>query len=193
MAIHGLVLPFPRVRSGRSTRLAAPVAKRALLVATVALGVALAPVTVGPRFLPYRALPVLTGSMEPAIAAGSVAFVLPVRADAVAAGDVITFTHPLRPTEYVTHRVVAVEDGPAGRSFITRGDANELADAWRVTGSGEGWRVALAVPALGTFAIVLAGARGLLLGGAMLALAALALVEIWRPRPRSVRPVPRTA
>lgn len=184
MAIQGIALPFPHVRVARPPRRAARLAARAAVAAAVALGAALAAVTVGPRVLPYEALPVLTGSMEPALPTGALAVVVRVRGDQVGVGDVITFTHPLRPSAYVTHRVAAIEEGPSGRAFVTRGDANALPDEWRVSGDGQGWRLAFAVPGVGGMLVAFATSafRLLLLAAAMVALAVLALVEIWRPR-----------
>lgn len=195
MAIQGIVLTFPRVRTARPPRRVLRVATRALFVVAVALGAGLAAVTVGPRILPYQALPVLTGSMEPAIPTGSLAVVVPVRGADVAVGDVITFTHPLRPSAYVTHRVAAIDEGPSGRVFVTQGDANALPDEWRVSGDGDGWRLAFALPWLGGMLVAFATSalRVLLLAVPMVALAALALVEIWRPRPREVHPAARAA
>ena len=139
---------------------------------------------VGPRFLPYQALPVLTGSMEPAIPTGSLAFVVPVRANEIAVGDVITFHHPNSADTYVTHRVTRVEGAGAARTFVTKGDANALEDAWQVKASGTGWRHTFGVPFIGGLIVAFAASpmRTLLFAVPLVALALMALVEIWRPR-----------
>ncbi len=191
-----VVLPFPRAGAVPQT---ASTALRAITkiayVAIAAIGLGLAFVTVGPRYLPYQALPVLTGSMEPEVPTGSLAIVVPVRGEEVAVGDVITFTHPLRPGAYVTHRVVAIEDDPTGRAFVTKGDANALPDEWRVSAQGNGWRLAFAVPQIGAILVGVATSsfRLALSAVPMVLLAALALGDIWRSRPREVAPALRRA
>lgn len=69
---------------------------------------------------------VVSGSMEPTITRGSIVYVQ--EQDSYSPGDVITFYHG---EEIITHRTVArVED-----EYITRGDANEDADDWRISES----------------------------------------------------------
>jgi signal peptidase len=147
-----------------------------LLAATVAL------LTIGPRLLGYQALPVLTGSMAPAIPTGSLVVVTQVAASEVGVGDVITFHHPQRPQEYVTHRVVAVEDSTAGPVLTTKGDANAQPDAWKVVATDRGYRYAFSVPYVGGAILAFASspARPLLYAIPMIVLALLALVRIWR-------------
>lgn len=100
------------------------------LVLVVAVGGAVA-VGVVPAVTSASALTVLSGSMEPTLPVGSVAVVRTQPVDQIRAGDVITFTDrdPDSPaTRVVTHRVVAVEPGPGGLSFRTKGDANNTPD-----------------------------------------------------------------
>lgn len=68
-----------------------------------------------------------TGSMDPAIPAGSVAVVKEVPAAEAQAGDVVTVERPgLLP---VTHRVVDVESSGDGLTVLRlKGDANEVED-----------------------------------------------------------------
>lgn len=196
MAIHGLAISRPRVAATPSAAHAAlRLATRGLFATLVALAAVLALVTVGPRVLPYQALPVLTGSMEPAIPTGALAVIVPVRGEEVAVGDVITFNHPLRAEAYLTHRVVDIAEGSSGRTFGTKGDANALPDEWRVSGSSGGWRLAFAIPSVGAvlLAVWSSEVRLTLFVCSLFALAALALLEIWRPRQRKVRPAVRTA
>lgn len=154
---------------------------------SVVLAVAAALVVVlliGPVLFPYKVLTVLSGSMEPTIHVGSVVVLQQVDASQIQAGEIITFARPDRPSELVTHRVVAVDSGPQGRLFVTRGDANGSNDPWRVDGAGGGLRYLFNIPLLGylmgglrsplghlLFVIVPAAALGLLL-----------LVEMWWPR-----------
>jgi signal peptidase len=69
---------------------------------------------------------VKSGSMEPAIATGSVVVVRP--ADSYAAGDVITFGRDTRDEIPTTHRVIEVQGSGQNTVFITQGDANEERD-----------------------------------------------------------------
>lgn len=151
------------------------------ICATLAVGVL--SLTIGPRFLPYQTYTVLSGSMEPNLPIGAVIFAVPSRADDLNAGDIITIEHPERPGMLVTHRIVAIESGPQGRSFKTKGDANQVPDSWRVPGTGSGFRFAFAIPYVGYILSALQSGPGrvvllilptLLLGGLLLA-------EIWRP------------
>lgn len=189
----GVVIPFPS-RGGR-LRVIGRVASNVVLGIVAALALAVAVVSVGPRFLPYQVLPVLTGSMEPAIPTGSVAVMIPVRAEELAVGDVITFHHPNDPRSYVTHRIAAIEDDAGTRTLVTKGDANALPDAWRVVASGGGWRYAFAIPQVGRALLEFESSalRYLAFALPLLALAAVSLVEIWRPRPRLAQPAARTA
>src|SRR4029077_17425666 len=72
-------------------------------------------VTIGPRFLPYQALIVRSGSMSPTIPTGSIVFYRKIAADSVRVGDVIVFTKPGDASEKVTHRVVKIGTGATGR------------------------------------------------------------------------------
>jgi signal peptidase len=147
------------------------------------LAVGVLALTVGPRFLPYQAYTVLSGSMEPTLPIGSVIIAVPAQADELRTGDVVTIVNPQQHGMLVTHRIVGIKDGPQGRTFTTKGDANSAPDSWVVTAKGSGWRYAFSVPYIGYALSVLQSELGrllllviptLLLGGVM-------LVEIWRP------------
>lgn len=156
-----------------------------IVLAAAALIVAgLVAITIGPRFLPYQALVVRSGSMEPAIPTGSVVFYRHVKADHVKVGQVIVFSKPGEPSERITHRVYKIGTGPTGKYFITKGDANGAPDDWRVPAVGTGWVASFHVPTVG---YVLADmqsttARLLLLLIPAVLLGAITLVEIWRDR-----------
>ena len=155
------------------------------LVLLALLVLALLSLTVGPLVLPYKALTVLSGSMEPTIHVGAVVIDTPVSASDVKVGDIITFQRPDRQNELVTHRVIQIETGPNGqKQWITKGDANNVADAWRIPATGSGYKYDFSVPYIGwalawmqtplgrlLFLIVPAAALGLL-----------TLYELWWPR-----------
>jgi signal peptidase len=140
--------------------------------------------TVGPLLLPYKALTVYSGSMEPTIHTGSVAIDVPVNAQDVKVGDIVTFVRPDNQNELVTHRVIAVETGPSGRQWVTKGDANSVADPWRVPASGSGYKYSFSIPYTGFVLVWLQSPIGRLLFLVIpaAALGLLTLYELWWPR-----------
>ena len=87
-----------------------------------------------PRVAGWEPQVVLSGSMEPALPVGSVAFLDPRDAAQVRVGDILTFRHPDYPGRLVSHRVVSIETGERGElSIRTKGDANDSADPWVVS------------------------------------------------------------
>lgn len=156
----------------------------AILAVALIVVAGLVAITVGPRFLPYQALVVRSGSMEPTIPTGSVVFYRHVNAADVKVGQIIVFSKPGQPDERITHRVYKIGTGPTGKYFITKGDANGAPDDWRVPAVGKGWVARFHVPTLG---YVLADmqsttARLLLLLIPAVLLGVITLVEIWRDR-----------
>ncbi|HEX9989312.1 MAG TPA: signal peptidase I [Chloroflexia bacterium] len=172
----------PKVEVLTSSRLGRLV-MRAVMSTGVALAIGVLALTVGPRFLPYQTYTVLSGSMEPTLPVGSVIVAVPAQGNELNKGDIITVAIPQRQDMLVTHRIVAVETGPQGRVFKTKGDANQEADSWLVPASGGGWRYAFAIPYLGYVLSALQSGLGrmLLLVVPTLLLGGLLLVEIWRP------------
>jgi signal peptidase len=155
-----------------------------ILAGLVVLG--LLAVTVGPRFLPYQALVVRSGSMSPGIPTGSIVFYRKTTAAKVKAGDIIVFAKPGDAQERVTHRVVQVKTGPAGRYFVTKGDANGTPDDWRVPAVGTGWVASFHVARAGYALVYMRStfARLLLLVFPAILLGAITLYEIWQDRAR---------
>jgi len=69
---------------------------------------------------------VTTGSMQPAIPVRSMVFVCAVPAEKIQTGDILTFFDK---GDYIlTHRVVGVNIGETGYSYVTRGDTNNMDD-----------------------------------------------------------------
>ena len=131
--------PARRVRRWLE-RLAAAVIATAIVV--------LAAVVAGPRFLPYQALIVRSGSMTPTLPIGSVVFYHREAASAVKKGQIILFAEPGTETR-ITHRVYRILQTPSGEFFQTKGDANALPDPWRVRAAGTGWVESFDIPYLG--------------------------------------------
>jgi signal peptidase len=88
---------------------------------------------------------VLSNSMQPTASAGDVAITQDVSIDALRVGDVIAFTPPNQ-TRPVLHRIASLRDGV----ITTRGDANPVADPWRISLAGStGYRLVAVVPLVG--------------------------------------------
>jgi len=95
----------------------------ALVIATVIV----------PRCMGGTSLAVLTGSMEPAINPGDLVATRGVDArneDALTVGQVIAFLPYPNDPMVVTHRIIAVDPGPNGVHYTTKGDANDAPDPW---------------------------------------------------------------
>jgi len=131
----------------------------AALAAAVLLALAVAlPLAVGDR--PYT---VLTGSMEPTIAAGDVVIderISPVDAQV---GDVVTFRDPEDQDKLITHRVQRIRRAGSHLWFVTQGDANNTTERWRIAADGELGRVVYTVPWVGHLAVLTHTPGGLLL------------------------------
>lgn len=143
-------------------------------------------VTIGPRFLPYQALIVRSGSMSPTIPTGSIVFYRKIAATNVKVGDVIVFAKPGEASEKVTHRVYKIGQSATGEYYITKGDANGTPDDWRVPAVGTGWISVFHVPSVGYALVYLQStlARLLLLVIPAILLGAITLYEIWQERAR---------
>lgn len=126
------------------------------LTTATALGVA-----VYPRVTGGQALAVLSGSMAPGMAVGSMVFTRPVDPADLVVGDVITFVRPGGTGELVTHRVVGVATAAGSPSFTTQGDANDVADLDPVPAAAVVGTPRWVVPELGRQAAVLHSPKGL--------------------------------
>jgi signal peptidase len=175
---HGLSTRSPKLA------LVGRIASWLLVAAATAIALGLIAISIGPRFLPYQALVVRSGSMSPTIPTGSVVFYRKVAAKKVKVGDVIVFDKPGQQNEKVTHRVFKISNGPTGRYFTTKGDANGAPDDWRIPAIGTGWVANFHVPTLGYVLADLQSttARLLLLVIPALLLGLITLYEIWRER-----------
>ena len=146
------------------------------LLLAVVVG-ALAVLTVVPRAVGGAALTVLTGSMTPTIAVGSVVVVRPVDPGTLRAGDVVTYQRTPGRADYVTHRIVAVHAGTTPVTLTTKGDANRAEDTEPVPVTAVRGRVMFWVPHLGTAkSAISTGSAGLLL--LVVALVAYAVAQV---------------
>lgn len=138
---------------GKMGRISYVLAKWLVTVAIAAAMLLVAGLLLTPRVLGWQGGIVLTGSMEPALKTGSLAFVQPVGdASSVKVGDIVTFVLPSDPGEEISHRVVEVVNGSQGLEFRTKGDANQSADTELVPAADVHGKVRLSVPYLGSLA-----------------------------------------
>jgi signal peptidase len=162
----GSVMSFD---AARLRRLLAP--GRLLLVGwAVAIGLCAIQVLSGG----YQAHPVLTGSMRPGFALGSVVVVKRVPVSSLATRDVIMFHNPGSPSEYVVHRIVSLQSSPDGKVIETKGDDNPVRDPWKFTLRGRtAYRAEFTIPFIGYAALWLhqPGTLRLFVHGAALLLA----------------------
>lgn len=139
-------------------------------------------------FFGLKLVVLTTGSMEPGMPAGTGAVTVPVDASAIRVGDVLTVDRG-EDALPVTHRVIAVESDPtdsAARVVRMQGDANAHEDPkpYRLRESD---RVVVALPYLGTAAVLARSPLGLASG--TLAVAALVVWVFW-PSPSRVAAEP---
>lgn len=101
----------------------------------------------GPSIAGRKIYIVMSGSMAPAVQAGSVVVVQPLPAEEVQPGEIITFRGE-NSRGLTTHRVAHLET-ENGLLFYTRGDANEALDPLPVKAQQLVGKVVLTVPHLG--------------------------------------------
>lgn len=141
-------------------------------------------VTIVPALLGLQRYVITGGSMTGTIAKGSVIYSRLTPVDELEVGDVITF-HPPGDDDAVTHRIIAIEDGPNGRpAFRTKGDFNEIADPWgAITLDGpQQARCVFHVPLVGYVlaALAIRQVRMLVIGLPAIVIAASLLWSLWR-------------
>jgi signal peptidase I len=123
------------------------------------------------------------GSMEPTIPKGAAIVLAPVDPGTLVAGDVVSLrAGPGR--QVFTHRILRVAVGPTGRSFDTKGDANDAPDPTLVPADAVLGRVVLTIPLAGYLLTLLSLPLGVLfvIGVACTLLAATWLLEVLEDR-----------
>lgn len=99
-----------------------------------------------PALFNHKIFVVSSNSMSPEFKTGSLLFVN-TEVEGLVKGDIITFSRPEN-TISTTHRIVDIVEGDE-KSFITRGDANNMDDPMPVYEEDIIGRVALSVPIIG--------------------------------------------
>lgn len=102
----------------------------------------------------YKLMIVLSGSMVPLFLPGDIVITKSVDPNELNVGDVITFQVPGgKPGTFVTHRIISIGKVHSStgeiRSFHTKGDANNIADDFKVPAFNVVGKLAFVIPFLG--------------------------------------------
>ena len=84
-----------------------------------------------PQIMGYTALRIVTGSMAPTYDVDTLVIVKDTKASEIKKDDVISF-YSADPLLVNTHRVVEVREENGQRVFVTKGDSNNVVDAYNV-------------------------------------------------------------
>ena len=147
-----------KLENGKKSGKAAAYLLKAVSKICLLLAVLAGALSALPLFLGFQAYIIVSGSMEPAIAQGSVVYARYVEPEEIREGDIIVFYGGRNGDAVTTHRVV--ENRAAEREFITRGDANADNDMLPRPYESLIGRVELSVPFLGKVLSVLSGRTG---------------------------------
>lgn len=178
-----LLSAAPTART-RTIRRAGHAALTFLVWAALGLGLGLIGIVTLPSVFGLKSLTVVSGSMEPTIETGSVVIDEVISPLDARPGDIVTFQDPLHPRQ-LTHRLQKMRVEGDTAYMVTLGDANDAPERWTVRTDGEIGRVVAHLPKLG-YARAALGTRYARLAvlGAVMALGAFLLVDMWRPRRR---------
>lgn len=98
----------------------------------------------------WQPLAVVSGSMQPALARGSLVLVQPADPDhSYAPPAIVAFDDPARPGQLLTHRVVDTTHEDGRVAYTTKGDANRVADSGVVAHDDVIGAVRMVVPFVG--------------------------------------------
>ena len=118
-------------------------------IAVIAVMVAVIAFVTVPRILGWHGVIVLSGSMEPTLDTGAIAFVDPATPEQIKTDDILTFRREGMKKTLITHRVVDVQRTEKGLEFTTRGDANSSIDNATVKEAQVVGKVVFDVPQVG--------------------------------------------
>jgi signal peptidase len=102
--------------------------------------------------LPFYPAAVAGGSMSPTLHLGDMVIVAKVSPSAIGEGDIIDFRQG---ETSVIHRVIDIDESGGSRQFVTKGDANDNADAAPVASDRVKGKVMFNVPKVGWVALML--------------------------------------
>ena len=172
------------VTSARSARAFASACLTFTLWVALGFGIGMVAIVTLPSLFGYQSLTVVSGSMTPTLGVGSVVIDDVISPADARPGDIVTFKDPLHPRQ-LTHRLQKMRVEGDTAYMTTLGDANDAPEHWTVQTDGKIGRVVAALPKLGyaRAAISTRYARLAVLG-AVMALGAFLLVDLWRPQRR---------
>lgn len=115
-----------------------------------------------PSIFGFKAMTVLTGSMSPEINPGDLVIVKNIKeSNTLTVGDTVTYKN--RDNILITHRVLEVNNSDGLKTYITKGDANPVADVEPVTqGQLEGTYITQ-IPYLGYIGMFVKTSTGIIL------------------------------
>jgi signal peptidase I len=168
-------------RSGRLRPLLAGI-RTFLLWALAGVGGALALTLLLPLAFHGRPLTVMSGSMQPTIMTGDVVIAMPIAPLDARPGDIVSFNDPGRGGKLVTHRVRSMRQSGSKVNFVTKGDANNSVEKWRVNSDKKIGRTVLTIPKLGRALVFGRTRTGLLVLVLvpLLLLGTLEIASIWK-------------
>jgi signal peptidase I len=168
--------------ASRSARRFARACVTFALWVVLGFGIGMIAIVTLPSVFGYQSLTVVSGSMVPTLGVGSVVIDEVISPADARPGDIVTFKDPLRPRQ-LTHRLQKVRVEGDTFHMVTLGDANDVPERWTVPRDGHIGRVVAHLPKLG-YVRAAFSSRYARLGalGLVLALGALMLVDLWRPR-----------
>jgi signal peptidase len=143
-------IAHPRTRV-RPVRLPLAAKLLATFCVWLALGAAigLGGAMIGGGVAGYKALTVISGSMEPTLGVGSVVIDETIAPLDARPGDVVTFHDPSRGGRLVTHRLVTARAEGDTAFMVTKGDANTGVERWSIKIHGRIGRVVTHIPKAG--------------------------------------------
>jgi signal peptidase len=141
-----------RQKLRRAARIAWTIVSWTSVAGAAAAVTAILAVIVVPRAMGWKGMVVLSGSMEPTLHTGGMAFMQPLsstQVEAIEPGDIITFRREGSDAS-ISHRVVEVLGEDDSLAFVTKGDANNANDATAVEAKDVEGKVRWDVPYLGS-------------------------------------------
>ena len=134
----------PASPSRRTMRVSAALQLLVMLAAFAAVALAVVPAALG-----YKGETVLSGSMQPTLHVGDVAYIKPASVNSLHVGQVVTFSVPTLTNALVTHRIVAISGHGATAVLTTKGDNNPARDSFTTPATKVVGVYAFTVPKLG--------------------------------------------
>lgn len=129
----------------------------------------------------YHAHVIVSGSMQPTLAPGSIVITRVMQPMAYQQDNIISFIPPTSPNQIVTHRIARVFMGEGGvREFQTKGDSNSNGDSWVLSAGNIEGKVMWVMPWAGYLIWALQTPTGFL-GGALLILIFAVVPYFWQP------------